>query len=126
MHAASPRSVGVLVTDDAAMRDLNRDFRSVDAPTDVLTFPALPNPAGHLGDLAISLDTARRQAKARGASATHELQFLAIHGTLHLLGFDDEEPDDRAAMVTEMNRVASSLGIPEDREWWSRGYGGVA
>jgi rRNA maturation RNase YbeY len=117
-HGKTGAPVCLLLTDDQHVRDLNKQFRKIDEPTDVLTFPA---PAGSesLGDIAISVDYAERQAKARKVSLTQELSYLAIHGALHLAGFDDEEASDREAMVREMNVVALEAGLKPDEEWWS-------
>ena len=90
---------GVLFTDDSEMRTLNRRFRDIDRPTDVLAFAMregaeTSHPAGAppraelLGDIVVSLDTARRQAAVRRHSVRHELAILLIHGTLHLIGYD--------------------------------------
>ena len=85
--------VGVLVCDDATIRALNRDYRRKDAATDVLSFAAgeaEPGGVPYLGDVAISLDTARRQADAAGAPLPRELQTLLLHALLHLMGYDHE------------------------------------
>jgi len=82
--------VDVLLTDDASLRRLNRNFRGKDKATDVLSFPAVENPGGHTGDLAISLDTAARQAAAFGHSLRDEVRILMLHGLLHLSGMDHE------------------------------------
>ncbi|MBS1716512.1 MAG: rRNA maturation RNase YbeY [Armatimonadetes bacterium] len=117
-HELPIEQVTVLITDDEEVRSLNRQYRSIDEPTDVLTFD-YGAPDSLIGDIAISLPYAERQAAARGVSLRHEVAFLAIHGALHLAGFDDREPEDRAAMVAEMNRVAALVGIPGDPEWSS-------
>jgi len=117
MRNAPPAEISVLLTDDAALRELNRQFRGLDEATDVLTFPG--SGFGILGDIAISVDSAQRQADARGATRDEELQFLAIHGALHLLGMDDEADADRDEMVQEMNRIAIALGLPRDDSWAS-------
>jgi probable rRNA maturation factor len=80
--------LSVLLTDDAEMRTLNRRFRGKDAPTDVLSFP-LGEP-GHLGDVAISLETAARQAAALGHPLATEVAILLAHGILHLCGYEHE------------------------------------
>ncbi|MFX8316485.1 rRNA maturation RNase YbeY, partial [Acinetobacter baumannii] len=75
---------------------MNSEFRGIDQPTDVLTFPADQSVVGApLGDIAIGVGYATRQARARGVSLTQELCYLAIHGALHLAGFDDETEQDR-------------------------------
>ncbi|NTW02359.1 MAG: rRNA maturation RNase YbeY, partial [Oscillochloris sp.] len=98
--------VGVLITDDAHIHTLNRDYRGVDAPTDVLSFgddgPAsvfVAHAEGprYLGDIAISYERVLAQADEYGHSPARELAYLSAHGTLHLLGYDHERgPDDAA------------------------------
>jgi len=90
---AAPAGVGVLVCDDATIRSLNRHFRHKDAPTDVLSFQGgFSEPGGvpYLGDVAISLETARRQAAEAGVPVERELQLLLLHAIIHLCGFDHE------------------------------------
>ncbi len=117
MHGREDATACLLLTQDEEIQDLNRRFRSVDSPTDVLTFPSGEH--NFLGDVAISVSYAARQAAARGVTLDQELAFLAIHGALHLLGFDDETEPERAEMVDQMNRVAISLGLTPDLEWAS-------
>jgi probable rRNA maturation factor len=98
--------IGVLVTDDATVRTLNRHFRAKDRPTDVLSFPAgfaQPDGPPYLGDIAISLDTARRQALGHGVSLEHELAVLLLHAVLHLCGYDHETD------AGEMRRLEARL-----------------
>jgi probable rRNA maturation factor len=80
-------SLGVRFTGDREMRRVNRQFRGKDQPTDVLSFPG---DDGHLGDLLISVPTARRQAAAAGHGVERELKTLLLHGVLHCLGHDHE------------------------------------
>jgi probable rRNA maturation factor len=85
--------VGVLICDDATIRTLNRHFRAKDAPTDVLSFPAgFAQPDGplYLGDIAISLETAGRQAARAGVALERELKTLLLHALIHLCGHDHE------------------------------------
>jgi probable rRNA maturation factor len=119
LHQRSDATVDVLLTSDQGIQALNRQFRQMDEPTDVLSFPAGDMPMGPLGDIAISIDYAERQAQARGVGLEHELGYLAIHGALHLLGMDDEEVQDRAEMMAEMNRAAVAAGLPPDEQWHS-------
>src|SRR5579862_1040022 len=96
--------VSVLLTEDEDIRALNKAYRNLNEPTDVLTFPALRIPGGRLrqiGDIAISVPYARRQAEARGIGLFEELQYLAIHGALHLQGWEDESEPERAKMFAE-------------------------
>lgn len=95
-------TASIVLTDDAAIRTLNRDYREVDAPTDVLSFPLAdpeqlrdPDAAVFLGEIYISLDTAREQARAARRPFAREVAHLTVHGILHLLGHDH---GSRAAM----------------------------
>jgi probable rRNA maturation factor len=82
----------VVFCDDAFMQELNRRYRSQDRPTDVLSFAqeAVPGGPEVLGDVVISVETARRQAREQRHSLAHEVEWLLCHGMLHLLGYDDE------------------------------------
>jgi rRNA maturation RNase YbeY len=118
-HGLEGAEVCLLITSDERIHEMNRIFRGVDEPTDVLTFPSGEESPAPLGDVAISLPYAERQARARGVSLEQELGFLAIHGALHLAGFDDETEPERAGMVREMNRAAVAAGLDPDEEWAS-------
>lgn len=100
--------IGVLVCDDATIRSLNRHFRHKDAATDVLSFPsgdAQPDGGIYLGDIAISLETAARQAAERGTGIIRELETLLLHAVLHLCGFDHEvDHGEMDAIETELRR----------------------
>lgn len=90
--------VSVLLTTEAEIRRLNRTFRGIDRPTDVLSFPASPSPGGKeriAGDLAISFPTAHRQALEHGHSALVEIKILILHGLLHLAGYDHHADSGR-------------------------------
>jgi probable rRNA maturation factor len=101
-----PAELSVVFTGDAAIRELNRTYRDTDAATDVLSFSqaegeAFAVPDGetpHLGDVIISLETARRQADEHGLALQDEVAHLLVHGILHLLGYDHEAPDDEIVM----------------------------
>jgi len=97
-----------LITGDADLRRLNREFRGLDYATDVLSFPAVA-PAAHLGDLAISLARARAQAREFGHDIEHEVEILMLHGVLHLLGFDHET--DGGQMARAEKRWRTRLGL---------------
>jgi len=109
--------INVLLADDATLRRLNRTFRGKDKPTDVLSFPAGPTtvffgePGGPelAGDLAISLETAERQAEQFGHSLRDEVRVLLLHGTLHLAGFDHEV--DAGEMAAREAELRQSLGL---------------
>ena len=100
--------VGVLICDDTTIRSLNRHYRSKDVATDVLSFPAgFAQPDGplYLGDVAISLDTAQRQAAAAGVAVDRELRCLLLHAIIHLCGFDHEADEgEMSELETTMRR----------------------
>ncbi|MES2462931.1 MAG: rRNA maturation RNase YbeY [Armatimonadota bacterium] len=108
--------VSVLLVDDAGIHELNRLWRGYDKPTDVLSWPLeeSPNFSGEdaLGDVVISLDTAERQANARGWSIEEETALLLIHGILHLLGHEDDSEAGSKAMQQIEKRI---LGKPLDK-----------
>jgi probable rRNA maturation factor len=108
-------SISLTLVDDAAIRELNRDHRGKDKPTDVLSFPLEPEPFAHeklLGDIVISIETARRQAADYDAPLQREIERLMIHGLLHVLGHDHMEPDERREMEAEERRLAAAIGMP--------------
>lgn len=107
-----PVEVSVLLTDDAGIRALNRTYRGEDRATDVLAFPQ-PDTFGQrglLGDVVISVERAAEQARRAGWSLGRELELLAIHGTLHLLGYEDRTPSARARMRRRERAILAWLG----------------
>lgn len=104
-------SVSVLLAGDEEMRRLNREFRGKDKATDVLSFPAIEGPrrARIAGDLAISVETAAREAENRGHSLDVELRVLLLHGVLHLAGYDHET--DGGEMERKENTLRKKLGL---------------
>ena len=120
LYGVMDAEVSVTLTDDAHIHVLNRDYRGVDRPTDVLSFalteseePAIIDaPYGVvLGDLVISLERVAAQAEEYGHSVLRELSFLTVHGMLHLLGYDHIEEEDRLEMEEEQRHVMDVLGI---------------
>ena len=119
--------LAVMLTDDSGIRTLNLNWRGIDKPTNVLSFPALP-PTGAggpddaprmLGDIAIAYETTRREADDEQKPFDHHLSHLAVHGFLHLIGYDHEKDDDAEAMETLERGILAQLGIPDpytDRE----------
>lgn len=115
-------SLSLTLVGDDAMRELNRDHRGKDSPTDVLSFETLTtfapqddtedDPERMLGDVVISIDTARKQAADYDAPLQRELERLLIHGILHVLGHDHMEAGERAKMEAEERRLASAIGMP--------------
>ena len=105
-------TVTVVVTTDRRIRALNRTWRGVDKATDVLSFPAGEDPAPdrHLGDVVIARETAARQARAEGHAVATEMRVLALHGLLHLLGYDHER--DSGDMARIERRLRRKGGLP--------------
>jgi len=108
-------AVSILLTDDSEIHRLNKLYRNVDRPTDVLAFAMREGEDGELnseilGDVVISLTTAERQADEYEHSLEEELSLLVSHGILHLLGYDHEEKDDMLIMQQKQNEVLHSLG----------------
>lgn len=101
--------VGVLLAGDAEIRALNRQYRGKDKATDVLSFPAADPQSGIAGDLAISLETALRQAEERHETLEMEIKVLLLHGLLHLAGYDHETDD--GAMHRKEARLRRKLGL---------------
>jgi probable rRNA maturation factor len=100
----------VLLTDDGAIRDLNRAYRKKDRATDVLAFP-MDHPQAAtctLGDIVISLDTAARQARSRHRPLLAEVRFLLAHGLLHLIGRDHSNPEEKRQMVAWTRRLVTA------------------
>ena len=108
--------ITVLVSTPERIQNLNREFRNVDAVTDVLTFPASEGEAvlcpadGYLGDIMICYDRARTQAEDFGHSLSRELAFLAVHGTLHILGYDHMNPEEEAVMRQRQREILEEMG----------------
>ena len=113
--------LAVMLTDDTGIRTLNLNWRGIDKPTNVLSFPALqPSGAGApsdaprmLGDIAIAYETTRREADDEQKLFDHHLSHLAVHGFLHLIGYDHENDGDAAAMETLEAEILAQLGIPD-------------
>jgi probable rRNA maturation factor len=101
--------VTLMVTGDARLAKLNAEFLGETYATDVLSFPSGEKP--YLGDIAISLPRARAQAKAGGHKLTEELQLLAVHGVLHLLGYDHPSAAKKKSMWAAQNKILSKLGV---------------
>ena len=110
--------ISILFIGDQRIRDLNQQFRDIDRPTDVLSFPQISEDeleapgALVLGDVAISLETARSQSEEHGLSFEEELTLLLIHGILHLLGYDHEVSDQEEERMRSKTRELFSLIYP--------------
>jgi probable rRNA maturation factor len=109
----------IVLTDDRQLHELNLDYLGVDAPTDVLSFPASESDpetgSTYLGDILISIPRAAQQAQAAGHSLEAEAQLLVVHGVLHLLGRDHATAEDKAVMWEEQAKVLERLGLSRIR-----------
>lgn len=109
VEVAGGRGFACLVTTDAELQRLNRDFRGCDYPTDVLSFPS-GQPAGSLGDIAISAARAAEQAREHGHEIAEEIRILMLHGVLHLMGMDHENDNGRMSRAERRYRRELGLG----------------
>ncbi len=106
--------VNLAILDAAGMEDLNVRFTGREGPTDVLAFPM--GESGCLGDVALCADVAADEASARGKPFMHELALYAVHGILHLIGYDDHDEFDRENMYRREREILEHFGIGVDRE----------
>jgi probable rRNA maturation factor len=113
VEGVQPRSLVILLADDAAIHDLNARFRGQDKPTNVLSFPAPENPEGHLGDIALAYGVCAREAAEQGKRLAHHLQHLVAHGVLHLLGYDHMNDDEAREMEGLESIVLAGLGVAD-------------
>jgi probable rRNA maturation factor len=112
---AAEGAVTVVLSDDAQLRELNREYLGIDASTDVLSFPAAETDPetgdAYLGDVIISVPQAEVQARAAGHPLESEIQLLVVHGVLHLLGHDHAERDAKASMWAAQTEILRRLGL---------------
>jgi probable rRNA maturation factor len=118
MVPAAEGEIAIVLTDDAAIRVLNRDWRRKDAATNVLSFPTrgprvAPGIPRLLGDIVIAYETTEREARAEHKPFAHHLAHLAVHGFLHLAGYDHQEDDDADAMERLETLILAQLAIPD-------------
>jgi probable rRNA maturation factor len=115
--------LGLTIVDAEAMREINREQRGVDAPTDVLSFPLIdwtqpspfvapPDGVLHLGDIVLCAPVAVQQAEEYGHSVEREVAYLFAHGLLHLLGYDHEDPAQQAEMRRREEAALAAAGVP--------------
>ena len=123
LYGVENGEVSVTLTNNAYIHTLNKQYRQIDRPTDVLYFalneseePAVDGglDVNVLGDLIISVERAEEQAADYGHSVRREMAFLTVHGMLHLLGYDHMEEEERAEMEAEQRFVMEKLGIPRE------------
>ncbi len=114
-HEFATGDITIVLTDDDQLHELNRDFLGIDAPTDVLSFPASESDpetgSAYLGDILISIPRAAQQAHAAGHELIDEVQLLVVHGSLHLVGHDHAEAEEKAKMWNAQAEVLERLGL---------------
>ncbi|WP_414569713.1 rRNA maturation RNase YbeY [Nostoc sp. CCY 9925] len=119
--------IGLRLTDDSQIQELNAQYRQQNKPTDVLAFAALEVDFPHseemlasvplyLGDIIVSVDTAQRQAQQQGHSLTTEMVWLTAHGLLHLLGWDHPDEESLERMLEQQVKLLNAVGIPIDKD----------
>jgi len=101
--------VSIVLVDDREMQRMHADFMDIDEPTDVMTFPSEQEDGGPAGDIVISVERAAEQGAENGLSTEDEVIFLAIHGVLHLTGWDDHSDADRAAMLDRQRSIIAGF-----------------
>ena len=126
LYDVKDSEVSITLTDDKTIHELNRNYRGIDRPTDVLSFAfhesdepeiitdGIDEAVDTLGDIIISVERAKTQAEDYGHSLRREIVFLTVHGMLHLLGYDHMEEADRLEMEKEQEYIMSQLGISRD------------
>jgi len=109
--------VSLLLTDDAAVQVLNREWRGMDKPTNVLSFPAEgispPGAPALLGDVALAFETVAREAGAQGKPLDHHMRHLLVHGVLHLIGYDHVQDGEAERMEGRERQILAGLGVPD-------------
>ena len=115
-HSGAEGDIVITLVDDEEIHRINLEYRGVDRPTDVISFPAnegedIIAPPGFLGDIIISLPRAQAQAEEYGHSLKRELSFLAIHGALHLMGYDHMEEAEAREMFAMQEDILKGMGI---------------
>ena len=116
-HQRADGNITLVLTGDAQLHALNRDYLGVDAPTDVLSFPASESDPetgeAYLGDIILSLPRADKQARAAGHPQADECQLLVVHGVLHLLGQDHANAREKSKMWKAQAEILKSIGLPD-------------
>src|SRR5215216_1623241 len=112
---SSTSDLSIVLTEDARLQELNRDYLGIDAPTDVLSFPAAETDpetgSRYIGDILISVPRAQSQANAAGHTLESEVQLLVVHGVLHLLGHDHAQSEEKTRMWQAQAEILTSLGL---------------
>ncbi len=113
--ATDDGEVSVVLTDDEAIRTLNRDWRKIDKPTNVLSFPAPANPGGEkmFGDIVLAYETIARECHDEDRVFLHHLAHLTVHGFLHLIGYDHQTDSEADAMEALESKIMIALRLPD-------------
>ena len=116
--SAGASELAIVLTDDSGIRTLNRDWRGIDKSTNVLSFPAAQTKGANagprmLGDIAIAYEITRREAESENKPFAHHLSHLAVHGFLHLVGYDHETDADAEQMEDLERAILATLGVPD-------------
>jgi probable rRNA maturation factor len=111
-----PLSLTILLEDDSALKALNRQFRGQNKATNVLAFASPLNAEGYLGDVAIAFGVAEREAKRDGKPFSDHAMHLAVHGVLHLLGYDHQTPREASRMERLEAKILGEFGLPDPYE----------
>ena len=122
-HSTRDGEVSILLSDDSAVRELNRQWRKIDKPTNVLSFPAPATPTahghfGHLGDIVIAYETLQKECEDEACDFLHHLAHLSVHGFLHLNGYDHQTDAEADAMEAIESQIMISMNMPDP--WLSR------
>lgn len=115
-HGSAEVELSVVLAEDARIRELNRTWLGKDKPTNVLSFPAAESAGGKLrflGDIVLAFETIKREADAERKSLEHHVAHLAVHGTLHLLGYDHGSDSDAESMEDRERSILGRLGISD-------------
>jgi probable rRNA maturation factor len=114
LNGRTDAALAVLLTDDAAVQRLNATWRGLDKPTNVLSFPAAAAPdSAHLGDIAIAFETTAREARDEGKPLAHHVTHLAVHGFLHLVGYDHQSDAEAETMEQLERDILARLNVPD-------------
>ena len=113
-YTSTDASLTVVLSNDSHLQELNREYRGIDTPTDVLSFPAFETDpetgSTYLGDVIISVPRAEAQAAEAGHSVVAELKLLVVHGVLHLLGYDHLKEDEKSRMWAAQTEILEQIG----------------
>ena len=111
--STSPTELAIVLADNSTIRGLNRDWRGIDAATNVLSFPTKNTGGQHLGDIVLAYETIAREARRERKPFAHHLAHLAVHGFLHLMGYDHEDEQGALIMEDAERAILRQLAIPD-------------